>query len=110
MNELKALYIIANAGFATEIVDIARENGSTGATIFNARGSVANPQTIFGITIDPEKEIIFTIVKKEVAVKIMQAIKEKAGVGTPAHGLCFYVPVEMSTLLINDEKQTEINK
>ena len=39
----------------------------------------------------------------------MQAIKEKAGVGTAAHGLCFYLPVEMSTLLINDEKQTEDN-
>ena len=48
--ELKALYIIVNAGFASQIVDIARENGSTGATIFNARGSVANPKTIFGIT------------------------------------------------------------
>lgn len=109
MKELKALYIIVNAGFASQIVDIARENGSTGATIINARGSVANPQTIFGITIDPEKEIVLSIVEKEVAFKIMQAIKEKAGVGTAAHGLCFYLPVEMSTLLINDEKQTEDN-
>ncbi len=107
MNELKALYIIVNAGFATEIIDIARENGSTGATIFNARGSVANPQTIFGITIDPEKEIIFTIVKKDVAIKIMQAVKEKAGVGTSAHGLCFYLPVEMSTLSIGEEKKED---
>ena len=105
MKELKALYIIINAGFATKIVDIARENGSTGATIFNARGSVANPQTIFGITIDPEKEIVFTIVEKEVAIKIMQAVKEKAGVGTSAHGLCFYLPVEMSTLSIGEEKE-----
>ena len=103
MNELKALYIIVNAGFASQIVDIARENGSTGATIFNARGSVANPQTIFGITIDPEKEIIFTIVKKDVAVKIMQEVKEKAGVGTSAHALCFYLPVEMSTLSIGED-------
>lgn len=107
MKELKALYIIVNAGFASQIVDIARENGSTGATIINARGSVANPQTIFGITIDPEKEIVLSIVEKEVAFKIMQAIKEKAGVGTAAHGLCFYLPVEMSTLLINEEKQNE---
>ncbi len=104
MKELKALYIIVNAGFATEIVDIARKNGSTGATIFNARGSVSNPQTIFGINIDPEKEIIFTIVEKDVANKIMQAVKEKAGVGTEAHGLCFYLPVELSTLSISEDK------
>ena len=103
MKELKALYIIINAGFASQIVDIARENGSTGATILNARGSAVNPQTIFGITIDPEKEIILTIVEKDVAMKIMQAVKETAGVGTPAHGLCFYLPVEMSTLQFDKE-------
>ena len=28
----------------------------------------------------------------------MDAVKDKAGVGTNAHGLCFYMPVEMSTL------------
>ena len=38
---------------------------------------------------------------------IAQAIKESAGVGTAAHGLCFYLPVEMSTLLINEEKETQ---
>ncbi len=103
MKELKALYIIVNAGFSSEIVDIARECGSTGATIINARGSVKKPQTILGITIDTEKEIILSVVEKEVGDKIMQAVKEKAGVGTNAHGLCFYMPVEMSTLSISNE-------
>ena len=103
MNELKALYIIVNAGFASTIVDIARSAGATGATIINARGSVAKPKTILGITIDTEKEIVLSVVKKEVAISIMENIKEKAGVGTPAHGLCFCMPVEMSTLTIHEQ-------
>ncbi len=103
MKELKALYVIVNAGFSSQIVDIARECGSTGATIINARGSVQKPQTILGITIDTEKEIILSVVDKEVGDKIMLAVKEKAGVGTNAHGLCFYMPVEMSTLSISNE-------
>ena len=98
MKEIKALYVIVNSGFSSQIVDIARECGATGATILNARGSVANPKTIFGITIDTEKEIVLSIVKKSVADKIMEAVKESAGVGTPAHGICYYLPVEMSTL------------
>ena len=102
MTELKALYIIVNAGFAQEVVEIARSVGATGATIINARGSVAKPKTILGITIDTEKEIVLSVVKKEVAIKIMSEIKEKAGVGTPAHGLCFFLPVEMSTLTIHE--------
>ncbi len=100
MKVLKALYIIVNAGFSSQIVDITRECGATGATILNARGSVAKPQTILGITIDTEKEIVLSVVEEEIANKIMQAVKEKAGVGTSAHGLCFYLPVEGTTLNI----------
>lgn len=103
MKELKALYIIVNAGFASKAVEIARSLGSTGATIINARGSVAKPKTIFGITIDTEKEIVLSVVEKEVAKNIVEAIKEQAGVGTAAHGLCFFLPVEMSTLTIHEK-------
>lgn len=103
MKELKALYIIVNAGFSATVVDIARSLGATGATIINARGSVAKPKTIFGITIDTEKEIVLSVVEKEIAVKIVEAIREKAGVGTAAHGLCFFLPVEMSTLTIHEQ-------
>ena len=101
MKELKALYTIVNAGFASEVVEIARSLGATGATIINARGSVSKPKTILGITIDTEKEIVLSVVEKEVALRIAEVIKERAGVGTPAHGLCFFVPVEMSTLTLH---------
>ncbi len=103
MKELKALYIIVNAGFSADVVEIARSQGATGATIINARGSVAKPKTILGITIDTEKEIILSVVEKDVAIKIMEKVKETAGVGTEIHGLCFFVPVEMSTLTIHDK-------
>lgn len=103
MKELKALYIIVNAGFSSEVVEIARSLGSTGATIINARGSVAKPKTILGITIDTEKEIILSVVEKDVALRIAEAIREKAGVGTDAHGLCFFLPVEMSTLTMQEQ-------
>lgn len=111
MTELKALYIIVNAGFSSEVVQIARSLGATGATIINARGSVAKPKTILGITIDTEKEIVLSVVKKDIAVKIVNEIKEKAGVGTEAHGLCFFMPVEMSTLTLHEKPfdEAEIN-
>lgn len=109
MKELKALYIIVNAGFSSLVVEIARSLGSTGATIINARGSVAKPKTIFGITIDTEKEIVLSVVEKEIAIKITEAIKEKLGVGTAAHGLCFFMPVEMSTLTIHEKIIDENN-
>lgn len=105
MKELKAVYIIVNAGFSAEVIEIARSVGSGGATVINARGSVAKPKTIFGITIDPEKEIVLSVVEKDVAIKIVEKVKEKAGAGTAAHGLCFFLPVEMSTLTVLDQDE-----
>jgi hypothetical protein len=100
MENLKALFIVVNAGFAQEIIDIARDKGASGATIMNARGEGTTHQTVFGITIDSEKEMVLSIVPGKVAVKIMDTIKEKAGVKTPAHGVCFLLPVDKMTATI----------
>lgn len=111
MENIKALFIIVNAGFAEEIVDIARNEGASGATILNARGGGVKNQTILGITIDPEKEMVFSLVEAKTAAKIMNAIKEKAGIGTPAHGVCFFIPVEkMTNTIANDSSKKEYVK
>jgi hypothetical protein len=98
MENIKALFIIINAGFAEEIVDIVRAEGAGGATIINARGGGTKHQTILGITVDSEKEMVLSLVDVKTATKIMTAVKEKAGIGTPAHGVCFFMPVEKMTM------------
>ena len=47
-----------------------------------------------GITLDTEKEIILCLASASTADGIMAAVAEKAGIRTPAHGICFAVPVE----------------
>lgn len=101
MGDIKALFIIVNAGYYEEVIDIARQAGAKGATIINSRGNDALHQSIMGITIDMEREIILTLVNKETADKVMAAIKEKAGIHTPANGFCFTVPVEETTQINN---------
>lgn len=91
---VKALFIIVNAGHATSVIDVVREVGVKGATILNARGDGARHALFLGITLDPEKEIILTIVDAETAANAMAAIKEKAGIESPAHSVCFSLPVE----------------
>ena len=98
MTNLKALYVIVNAGFASLVVDLIRECGGSGATILNARGSYGKSKSILGITIDSEKEIVLSILPKEIADKSVTLIKEKAGVETNAHGVCYYMPVELSPI------------
>jgi nitrogen regulatory protein PII len=47
-----------------------------------------------GITVDTEKEIVVAVTDEETATKVMEAIKEQVGVKTPAHSVCFLLPVE----------------
>ena len=92
--EMKALFIIVNAGFAEDVVDITREAGVTGATIFSARGEGARHVKFMGMTVDTEKEMILSITDKASAERAMETVKEKAGFKTPAHGVCLLMPVE----------------
>ena len=93
-DNMKALFVIVNAGFADEVVDIAHQAGAGGGTIINARGIGPVHKSIMGITVDTEKEIVLSIVSGDTAEKIMAAIKEKAGLKSPAKGICFAMPVE----------------
>ena len=96
-NDIKALFIIVNAGFAETVIEIAREQGAGGATIINARGSSPIHKSIMGITVDTEKEMVLSLVEKDKADRIIASIKEKAGLGSPAHGICFVMPVDRMT-------------
>ena len=100
-NKTKVLYIVINAGFSDEIMLIAREAGAKGATIMTARGEGPMQKSIMGITVDSEKEILMMLIDDETADKIMLAVKEKAGRFSAAHGICFTMPVEKTTIINN---------
>ncbi|NLK88203.1 MAG: P-II family nitrogen regulator [Clostridiaceae bacterium] len=92
-NNMKALYIVVNAGFAEQVVDFIRSKGSSGATIINARGISSLHKEIMGISIDREKEIILTLTDIETADKIMEDVKRNTAFKSEAHGVCFTLPV-----------------
>jgi nitrogen regulatory protein PII len=91
---MKALFIVANAGFADDVLDVAREAGVRGATILNARGEGARHEMLMGITVDTEKDLILCVVDGKTAESAMAAVKEKLGKKTPAHCVCFTMPVD----------------
>lgn len=99
MENIKALFVLVNSGFSEEVIDLARKEGARGATILNARGVGLNIAQILGITIDSEREIVLSLVDGEMAERIMAAVKEKAGIKSPANGICFTLPVDMMTTL-----------
>ena len=91
---MKALVMIVNAGFAEDVIEIARAAGVQGATVIKARGEGARHESFMGITIDIDKEMILSVVDEHVLEKVLESVKEKAGIKTLAHSICFTMPVE----------------
>lgn len=85
---------IVNAGFSGEVMNVAHELGVKGGTIFHARGT-ANKQaeSLFKITITPEKDMLFIVVEKELTESVLKALYENVGINTEANGIAFVLPV-----------------
>jgi len=107
-SNLKALYIVVNAGFAEQVVDFIRSKGSSGATIINARGISSLHKEIMGISVDREKEVVLTLVDSEIADKIMEDIKKNTAFKTEAHGICFTLPVSKAVGLTKNPLPKQI--
>ena len=77
-----------------EVVDASLEAGARGGTIIHARGSGLNQtKLIFDMEIEPEKEIVLTIVDDDQLENIVEAIRKKSDVEKEGHGILFVIPV-----------------
>ena len=94
MNEL--IVVIVNSGFEEKVMSAAREAGARGGTIFNARGTAQSQDLVkfMGITLHPNKEIVFILSSQETRDEIMNAIKKNTGLATEGAGILFSLPVD----------------
>ena len=104
-NNHEVIFAIVNAGFAEDVMEIAREQGVKGGTILNARG-VAREEAaqFFGITLHAEKEILMTVVEKDLRDKVLNAIYKEMGMAKAAQGIAFSLPVSDVTGLVQQEE------
>lgn len=85
---------IINKGFSETVMEAARPAGAGGGTVIHARGAAPQEGShFFGITIQPEKELLLIVVEKENKVPVMQAVCRAAGLQTEGHGIVFSLPV-----------------
>ena len=88
------LVTIANQGHTELIMDAARKVHAAGGTVIHAKGTGTHlAQKFMGMTLVPEKEMIFIVVRKTQKNAIMKTIMDEAGTGTPAGAIVFSLPV-----------------
>lgn len=93
-NDHEVIIAIVNAGFAEDVMDIAREQGARGGTILSARGVVREEAAaFFGITLHQDKEMLMMVVEKSIRDKILNAVYQQMGMAKKAQGIAFSLPV-----------------
>lgn len=91
----KLIVTIVKKGKADMIVEAARSAGARGGTILHGRGvGIHENKKILGIPIEPEKEIIFTLISEELADQVLCAIIKAGRLNEPGKGIGFIVDVE----------------
>lgn len=92
--EFDLVVVAINKGFSDYVVSAAREAGASGATIINGRGTgVHENDSVLGIKIQPEKELVLILTYRHSRAEIMKKICERANLNEVGKGMCFSMPV-----------------
>lgn len=85
---------IVPKGKAEVVVEAARKAGAEGGTILFGRGTgIHETQRLFNIPIEPEKEIVLTLIPKTLTERVAQAIREATDLEKPGKGIAFVIDV-----------------
>lgn len=96
---------IVNKGYAEEVIDASKAAGAEGGTIMNGRGQgIHEKAKIFGIQIEPEKDIVLTLIERSKSDEVLQAICEAVKLREPSNGVAFVLQVEKTAGICHDLK------
>ena len=100
--EFDLIVAIINKGWADEIVEAARSAGSEGGTVLYGRGTgVHERKSFFGILIEPEKEVVITLIPRERTHSVLQAIIKAGQLERPGTGIAFVLDVSQVAGIIH---------
>jgi nitrogen regulatory protein P-II 1 len=86
---------IVRKGWGSTVLEASVKAGARGGTVIFGRGAGINEQEkIFGMSIEPEKEIVLTVVRTDRAGKVLEEIVRAAELNDTGRGIAFVLPVE----------------
>ena len=93
-HDFDCIVTIVNKGHTDPIIKASRQAGAEGGTILPARGiGIREAIKILGIAIEPEKEIILTLVQRKISTQVLEAMVEAGKLEKPGVGIAFVLPV-----------------
>jgi nitrogen regulatory protein P-II 1 len=102
---------IVKKGCTECIIEASKKAGAEGATIIPARGTGIHEQKkLLGIPIEPEKEIIFTIVPEAISEQVLTAIIKSGNLEKPGTGVAFVIDLKKVVGVVHLLKNNEHTK
>jgi nitrogen regulatory protein PII len=93
MHEL--VIAVVNRNYTEKAIDAARSAGATGATVFHTKSiNNSKAEQAIGTSIDTETDSVFFLTTFEYKNKIMEAIRDAAGLKTEGGAVIFSLPVD----------------
>ena len=92
--DYEAIFVIVDKGSLDDVLDAAEAAGSTGGTVIHGRGSSSHEKArLFNIEIEPEKDIVLILSKKEKTEAIVNSIRDRLNIEDKGAGVIFVLDV-----------------
>ncbi len=86
---------IVRKGWGSTVLEASLRAGARGGTVLFGRGGGVNEQEkLFGMSIEPEKEILLTVAYADRIDEILAEIVRAAELGETGKGIAFVLPVD----------------
>lgn len=93
--QFKLIMTFVKPSITDNVVDAMKKAGATGATIIPARGTGMNEaKSFFGLSIEPQTDIIVFLVEEHVVENLMKVIQLAGKFDKPGTGIAFVLPIE----------------
>lgn len=94
MSQMSLIVGIVRKGWGSTVLEAALAAGARGSTVLTGRGAGINEQEkIFGISIEPEKEIMLSVVYDDQVDAVLAAIVDAGKLNDTGRGIAFVLPV-----------------
>lgn len=91
----EVIFCIVNGGYSENVMESAKKVGATGGTVINALGTAGkDAETFFGISVQPEKEIVMILVPANKKDDVLHALYKDVGLDSAGQGIAFSLPVD----------------
>jgi nitrogen regulatory protein P-II 1 len=95
MQDMYLIVSIVRRGWGDTVLEATMQAGAHGGTVLFGRGIGRNEQQkVFGIQIEPEKEIILTVVPAAIRDQVLAAAEQAAELNAAGKGLAFVLPLD----------------